>query len=66
MRDVKQQPQHGDIVQIVPVLTDQQWPAPLKVMGNDGVWVHWTRQGDMKRTSLHFWQTSRLGMELVE
>ena len=72
MRDVKQHPQPGDVVQVYPALRGSQIPAPLTITAVDSQHVHWQRGDFTHKTPLSHWRAERLmsgytpKMELVE
>ena len=72
MRDVKQNPQAGDVVQVYPGLIGNTMPPPLTITSVDSQFVHWKRGDTTRKTPLTHWQAERLmsgytpKMELVE
>lgn len=64
-RNVKQDPRAGDVVQVYPLHESQPLPSLLTVETVDGLLVHWTRNGEARKTPLKVWKNTAMRMDLV-
>lgn len=59
-RDVEADPRAGDLVRVIPALTDEAEPEPVVIVEVTPEHVYWTRAGSTHVTARTYWSGLRV------